>query len=179
MYALIAVVVGIFAMMMGYRRGFIAQIPQLIGMTIGIVCAHIFLYPGEELLREVCPQFKNMLASDYIYSVMTTGLIYLVVFFVFSKVSSFISLAMKMISLGILNKVFGTFVSLLRYMLLLSVIFNFILAWRNDEELIKLATCNDGNLVVGIVSLQSLLLGGDSVDDLSLTLQLHAAKSIS
>lgn len=52
-YHLIAIIVAVFGVVKGYRKGFFRQIPLLIGFCFGVVCARIFCVPVEEGLRQL------------------------------------------------------------------------------------------------------------------------------
>lgn len=178
-YHLIAIIFAILAITKGYRKGFRRQLPLIIGMCFGVVCARIFCMPVEEGLRELLPSIAKRPESDYVYSILSRGIIYIVIYEIFSFCTGFLRLLMRTFSSGVLDSIIGAVFTLTRYMLMLSIGYNFLLCWQTDSQLLRYAKSDDGNIIEGVMLVAPALLGGESVDDLAHTLQLEAAKCIS
>ncbi len=178
-YHIIALVVAILAIIKGYRQGFRRQMPLVIGFCFGIVCARLFSVPVEEGVRELLPSIAGKPEADFAYSVISRGVIYVVVYEIFSLCTGFLRLLFLKISSGVLDSICGAVMATARYLLMLSVGFNFLLCWQTDSQLLRYAESDDGNIVEEVMLIAPALLGGDSVEDLAHTLQLEAAKCIS
>lgn len=177
-YHVIPLIVAALAFMRGYRKGIIKQIPKFIGFCFGIVCAHLFAPPVEDALRTLMPSIASKVEGDYIYSVLSTGLVYLTVYGVLDTCTRFLNLIFRKRP-EILGSLAGSLFCFVRYMLLLSVIYNLWLGLRTNSDLMKYAKSDDGNIVEAVMLIAPAILGGESVEELAHTLQLEEAKSIS
>lgn len=178
-YSFIAIIVVFFGITRGYRKGFIRQVPLLIGFCFGVICARIFAAPVEEGLHNILPSIARRPENAYIYSILARGLIYIVVYEIFSFCTGFLKLLFKVFNSGILDSIAGSFFALLRYMLMLSICYNFLICRDSGSQLINYAKSDDGNIVEGVLLIASDILGGYSVDDCTHILQLEEAKTIS
>lgn len=178
-YHIIAFIVAILAIVKGYRQGFRRQTPLLIGFCFGVVCARIFSVPVEEGIRELLPSIASRPEADYVYSVLSHGIIYVVVYEIFSFCTGFLRLLFRAMSSGVLDSICGAVLTSVRYLLMLSIGYNFLLCWQTDSQLLRYAKSDDGNIVEEVMLVAPAILGGESVEDLAHTLQLEAAKCIS
>lgn len=177
-YHLIPLIVAAIALIRGYRKGITKQIPKFIGFCFGIVCAHLFAPPVEEAMRTIMPSVESKVEGEYIYSVCSHGVIYLVVYGLLDTCTRFLNLIFRK-KPEILGSITGSLFCLVRYMLLLSVFYNLWLGLRTNSDLMKYAKTDDGNIVELVMLISPAILGGESVEDLAHTLQLEEAKSIS
>ncbi len=166
------------ALLQGYRKGIVKQIPKFIGFCFGIVCAHLFAPPVDDALRVLMPSIGTRVEGNYIYSVIATGIVYLFVYGVLDTCTRFLNLIFRK-KPEILGSIAGSLFCLIRYMLLLSVIYNLWLGMRPGSEILRYAKADDGNIVELVMLISPAILGGESVEDLAHTLQLEEAKSIS
>lgn len=178
-YHVIAILIATLGIVKGYRKGFFRQVPLLIGFCFGVICARIFCAPVEEGLRSLIPSIATRAESDYVYSILSRGIIYILVYEIFSFCTGFLRLLFRSFDSGVLDSISGSFLTLVRYMLMLSVIYNFILCRTTDTDLLRYAKSDDGNIVEEVMLVAPAILGGESVEDLAHTLQLEAAKCIS
>lgn len=178
LYHIIPLFVAAYALVRGYRKGIIKQIPKFIGFCFGIVCAHLFSPPVDEALRVLMPSIGTRVEGDYIYSVLATGVVYLFVYGVLDTCTRFLNLIFRKRP-EILGSIAGSLFCLIRYMLLLSVFYNLWLGMRPNSELLRYAKADDGNITELVMLISPAILGGKSVEDLAHTLQLEEAKSIS
>ncbi len=178
-YHLIALIIFAVAIVRGYRKGLFRQVPLLIGFCFGVVCARLFCQPVCDGLHELFPSWGAKPDGSYVYCTIATGLIYIIVYEVFSFCTSFLKYFFNPLSKGILGSLGGAVFSAVRYMLMLSIIYNFLLCRSTDSSLFKYAKADDGNIVEEVMLIAPAILGGESVEDLAHRLQLDAARSIS
>lgn len=167
-----------YSLVRGFRKGFVKQIPNFIGFCFGIVCTHIFYPPLDEMLRTILPSLAERVEGDYIYSVFAVGTIYMAVYAVVSVCTGFFRIVFRS-SPGLMGSLAGSLFCLVSNMLMLSVFYNFWLGMKPHSDLMKYAKADDGNIVEAVMLLSPALLGGESVSDLAITLQLEEAKLIS
>lgn len=179
LYHLIALLVFTISVMRGFRRGLGRQLPQLIGFCFGVVCAHIFAEPLLGIFRDWLPSIGARPEGGYIYDILSRGLIYILVYEVFSFCTFFLKYLFPRSSVGMLGSLGGAVFCAVRYMLMLSVVYNLILCCTMDGTLLRCARSYDGNIAEEVMLIAPAILGGESIEDLTHILQLEAAKSIS
>lgn len=177
-YHIIPLLVATLAFTKGYKKGFMKQIPNLIGFCFGIICAHIFSTPVEEILRSFLPAFSTHTQGHFFYSVFSRGLTYIIVYRLLSFCTGFLKIIFSS-SPEILGRISGSIFCSVRWVLMLSVVYNMWLGINPRSELLKYAKSDDGNIVEMTMLYGTAILGGDSVEDLAHKLQLEEAKSIS
>ena len=178
-YHLIAIIIFTVAVMRGYRKGLFKQIPMFIGFCFGVVCSRLFCEPLSDWLRDLFPSWGNRPEGAFIYSTISTALIYISVYKLFSFCTSFLKIFFNPMPKGMLGSLGGALFSAVRYMLMLSIVYNLLLCRTTDSSLYKYAKADDGNIVEIVTLISPTIIGGESVDDLAHRLQLDAARSIS
>ena len=178
-YHLIALLVFTYSVVRGYRKGVFRQVPMLIGFGLGVICAHLFAAPVEECLRDMFPSVATKPQGEFVYSIFSRGLIYLLVYELFSFITGFLKIFFAPLPKGMLGSLGGAAFMAVRYMLTLSVLYNFLLCWNMDSSLMRYAKSDDGNIVEEVMLIAPAILGGEDVGDLAHRLQLEAAKCIS
>lgn len=165
--------------MRGFHKGFFRQLPLLIGFCFGVVCARLFCDPVMDFIRDLVPSLNSKVECDYVCSSIARGLIFLFVYEIFSIVTAFLRLLFKKSSSGILDSICGMVFAAVRYLLILSIVFNWLLCVHPRGPLLKYAESNDGNIIEEVMLIAPAILGGQSVENLSHTLQLQDASYIS
>lgn len=163
----------------GFRQRFSAQVPSLIGMAFGIVCARMFCEPAEQIITDLWMRNPDPVTYDYAVSNIACGLIYIVAYFLFKFVTMIVGKVLAARQTEILDNISGAILGLVRYMILLSVCYNLILSFSPDSRLLKSASADDGNVVREAMLISPALLGSESVLVLSHRRQLEEAKKIS
>lgn len=178
-YHIIALAVGIVALMKGYGSGFTGQVSGILGFAFGAVCCHVFSEEVEEALKWAVPGVMDIPGHTFIYSVLAVVLIYTVVFLLFRMLTGVLRSAMQVFGLGLLDRIFGAGFCLLKYMVFLSLVYNVIVCLNPRSPLMKYANADDGNIVECVMLLAPELLGCYSFEDLAHILQLREARRIS
>lgn len=178
-YHIIVIAVAALAVVKGFRMGFTGQISGILGFAFGTVCAHVFEPDVEELLRSMLPGISRLVGATFIYSVLAAVIIYVAVYLIFRIFTKVLRRAMQVFSIGMLDSILGSAFCLLKYMMVVSIIYNLILCVFPDSRLMHFAKADDGNVVEAVMLLAPGMLGCDSVEDLAHLLQLRDAKKIS
>lgn len=177
-YLILTIIVASWAVIHGFRMGFSSQIPTLIGISVGILCSHIFLAPASELLQSHFPLFSSRTEADFAYGTIAGSLVYLISFRIFSFATRLIANALDSRD-GILNSLGGAMVGLLNKMILLSIALNIWFCFNIRSELLNYANHDDGNIVGSVMLITAPVLGSESLPSLCHKLQLEEAKCIS
>ncbi|MBD5358439.1 MAG: CvpA family protein [Bacteroides sp.] len=178
-YHIIVIVVAAVAVIKGFHSGFTGQVSGVLGFAFGTVCTHVFGEQAESILRFILPFIKGNAGALFIYSVISSTLVYSGVYSFFRMLTRVLRSAMQVFYVGMLDKLLGAAFCMAKYMLALSIIYNLIVCVYPSSKLMKYATCDDGNLVECVMLLAPELLGCHSIDDLYHLLQLRDAKKIS
>lgn len=178
-YHIVAIAVAAIAIIKGFRIGFTGQVSGVLGFAFGTVCAHVFDEQAEAFMRMILPGLEGRPGCSFVYSVCAAALVYLTVFMIFRIFTKVLRSAMQVFYVGMLDKLLGAAFCLVKYMLVLSIIYNLILCVNPSSPLMKYATAEDGNIVEVVMMLAPGLLGCHSYEDLSHIMQLREAKKIS
>ena len=178
-YHLVAIIVLILGVARGFRKGFFRQLPLFIGFCFGVVCARLFSEPVIDAIRDLIPSLNSKVECDYVCSSIARGLIFLFVYEIFSIVTGFLRMLFKKLSSGIVDSLCGMVFTAVRYLLILSILLNWLLCVHPQGTLLKYASSDDGNIIEGVMLVAPAILGGESVEDLAHVLQLERAKCIS
>lgn len=172
----IALCVG--AVWRGWRQGALRQVPAMFGWCIGIIAARL---GGPELARELS---AGGLASGYPdgdMAAMWLGitLVYGLTALVVTLICSPLSTLLRVLGHDILASLFGSMLSLLRTVTVLSMLFNVWATFDQDCLALRLADGGDGGLVEGVMHVAPALAGQPDFDEIIVRRQLREAKKIS
>lgn len=178
-YHIIVIVVGAVAVIKGFHSGFTGQVSGVLGFAFGTVCTHVFSDQADTFMRAVLPWLSGHVGAGFIYSVTSSALVYGAVYLFFKFFTRVLRSAMQVFYVGMLDKLLGAAFCLMKYMLVLSIVYNLIVCVDPSSPLMKCATADDGNVVEGVMLLAPGLLGCTSFEDLSHLIQLREARKIS
>ena len=110
----------------------------MLGFAFGTVCAHVFDSQVEEILRMLLPWLRRSVGGAFIYSVVSSAIIYSVVFTLFRSFYESVE-ERDGFSMWNADKLWrGS--RLMKYMLGLSIVYNLILCVDPTSRLMKYAT---------------------------------------
>lgn len=172
----IALCVG--AVWRGWRLGALRQVPAMLGWCIGIITARL---AGPELARELS---SGGLASGYPEGDMAAmwlgiTLVYGLAALLVSLICSPLATVLRVLGYDVLGQLFGSVLSLLRTVTVLSMLFNVWATFDQDCLALRLADGGDGGLVEGIMHVAPALTGQPDFDEIVIRRQLREAKKIS
>lgn len=173
------VILGGWGLLSGFRRGMAGQVCSLLGMAFGIVCARALMEDAEEVLRMLFPFLTGHVGSGFIYSTLAAGGVYVIVYVLFTTLTRTLRNVLRMFHVGILDSMAGAFFGALKYLVVLSIVFNCIVCVNPGSVLVKSSSDSDGNLLGGVMAIAPGILGSLSCSDFALLLQLHEARKIS
>lgn len=177
--SLIAISLIAVAIVLGFRKGFRRQLPRLFGLLFGAVCAHIFRIPLQtEIMREF-PLALNRPETEFIYSTIACGSIFLVVFLIFTFCLSIFARIFRHRESSVVDSMAGALVALLIYTTFMSLAFNFLICLKPRSELSASMTHSDANILSEVLMVAPLVIGSQSPEELAHRLQLDDARRIS
>lgn len=179
LYHVIVLAVALIAVARGFRNGLTRQVSGVLGFAFGVVSTRVLSPEFEHMLRNALSWIENGYRSEYIYSIVSCGIIYLTVSLLFRRLTGALRNAMEVFDIGILDSLTGAVFCVLEYLMIVSIALNLIICVNPESTLMHYAKASDGNIVEGVAKLSPALLGSESVDDLAHIIQLHEASRIS
>ena len=149
----------------GWRRGFVYQLASVLAVAFGIVAARLLGPGATEWLEGYFPHSDSPIAA-YTYTVLGAGVAFVVVYALISLLAIILRGIMKVIHLGALNSIAGAALGIAKWVVLLSVILNVILALKPSSKLADYCDDDDGNIVELVMDAAPALMGIDGPDEL-------------
>lgn len=179
LYFVAVLIVAIFAIISGFRKGITNQLSSLLGFSFGVVSARIFT-PEFAQYFEFCASISQAQEfADITVNLICAVIIYVVIYGFFSIFSGILRQAVAVFDVGILNRILGSCFSLVKNLLWLSIILNLALCMSEKSDLLRYEKANDGNLVAAVMAMTTTFLGCYGAEDFAHFYQLKEAKSIS
>ena len=178
-YLIIVLLVALVSLATGFRRGCTMQLSSVLGFAFGAVAARVFTHPFSQYFMWVehfspAPEF-----NEFSVNLVTAGVIYSIVYWLFSILSGILRKAMAVLETGIFNRLLGSFFTLIKNLLWLSLFLNLMICFKSESGLLGFERANDGNPVAAVMELTPMILGCYGGEDFAHIHQLKEAKSIS
>lgn len=178
-YHIIAIGLSVLAIFRGYKIGLMRQTSAILGMVFGVVCARVFAPMCVDFFMGLLPSFLHGFNSSFIVATFSAGAIYTLVYVIVKLLTGIIDFAFRIFSSGVLNSIAGSLFCLLKYVMFISIVYNFIVDINPESELLKIARDHDGNVIEGVMWVAPAILGFPDAEELGYRLQLERAKEIS
>ena len=178
-YLFLVLAVAFIAIAWGFRRGITGQLASLLGFAFGAVAARVLTPEFTASFYWVdsftpAPEF-----NEFGRRLVCASIIYSITYFIFSIISKLLRGAMSVFQVGMFNRLLGAFFSLVKNLLWVSIILNFLICFSAESDLMRYERSNDGNLVAAVMELTPAILGCYGGEDFAHFHQLKEAKSIS
>lgn len=177
--SLISITLIALAIVRGFRKGFRRQIPQLFGLLFGAVCAHIFRQPVELELMRMFPAAINRCESEFIYSTLACGGVFIFGYLIFSLCTRIVVSIFRIRESSVLDSIGGALLTLVIYTTFLSLVFNFLICFQPRSALSASMTHSDANILSEVLLVAPVVIGSQSPEDLAHLQQLDDARRIS
>lgn len=184
-YQLILITALLAAIVYGWRRGMAKQIAPLLGVAFGFVSARLFYEQAAEMLDPLIPASETFAPHPfgepmrkYTAYMVGAATVFAVVFLVFRLLGGVLTRAMNVIHTGAIDSILGAAFSCLKWVLIMSIIFNLWLILRPDCELRRYCSDGDGNIVELVMDVAPAMLGTESPSDLEHYHQMEEAHKL-
>lgn len=178
-YILIVFAVAAASVLGGFYRRISRQTPALIGTALGIITARL-LGPGfKEMLYGLFPSVHGQLEETFLYDTTSRIIIFAAVYLIFKALTFFVGKALGREEHSILDNIGGALFSLFKYLLFLSMAFNFLAGWDRESALLNFVKSDDGNAIEEVMLLSPALTGGEDVTEYAHKIQMEEARKIS
>lgn len=178
-YLGLILIVALFSLAIGFRRGITGQISSLLGFAFGAVAARVLTPQFVDGFRWTTGISHNEDLSDFTAHLICASVIYFVVYFLFTLLGPVLRAAMSVFETGIFNRILGSVFCMIKNMLWLSIALNIYLCVTPRIELIEYERANDGNLVAAVMDMTQEILGCSGAEEFVHYHQLREAKKIS
>ena len=178
-YHIIVIGFAALAIFRGYKLGLVRQTSAILGMAFGAICARIFGPMCVDYFMSLQPDFMRGFNSPFIFATLSAGVIYTVVYTIVKLLTGIIDFAVRVLSSGLLNSIFGSLFCLLKYLVFISIVYNLIVDINPESKLLKVARDHDGNVIEGVMLVAPAILGFPDAEELGYQMQLEHAKQIS
>ncbi len=176
----IAVLAGcMFGIFRGWRRGLGGLIPLLLGLTFGIVLAHIGGPWSERIVAGSLFGGGEECRQSYVAGNLGRGALFAVGSLSVGWLTKVIGKLVGRLSIGLINSLAGSMVGLFYWLMWLSVMLNGLLAVWPACGLESCGDRGDGNLLAEVMLMSPALLGTEDVCELWHSCRLRDARKIS
>ena len=178
-YFIIVVIIGVWAVLTGFRKGLVRQIGAVLGVAFGIVAARTLSPEFIGIVNGWLPKSLNGFNRSFVCLTLTSGLIFLVAYGIVSVCSLPLNKMMKMIPVGILGSIGGSLFRLFQYLLFLSLFYNLLADLNPSSSLTRASSMHDGNILEGVMKIAPPILDFPGAEDVAFRQQMEDAKKIS
>lgn len=169
----------LFAVWRGWRTGLLHQLAGVLGIGFGIVVARIFCPDVSIWLQEHYPSLAEGFLAEYKTRIIAQTLLFGGTYLAFALLTAVLKSAMSLLKVGALNSIAGSAFSLMKWMTVMSIFYNAILAMFPNGALANYCDDGDGNMVEVVMAVAPMLLGTPGPDELLHQRQMEEAKAIS
>lgn len=178
-YHIIVIIVAVWGILTGYRKGLLRQTGGVLGVAFGIVAARSLAPEFLPMVDHWLPPLITGFKRDFLLQTLTVGMIYLVSYSFVQACCIPINKLMIFLGGGIINKLAGAVFRTFKYLLMISILYNIIIDICPDTGLAKSSRLHDGNVVEGVIQIAPAVLGFPGGEEVAFRQQLEDAKKIS
>lgn len=178
-YYIIVVAAAVWAVVTGFRRGFMRQTGGVLAVAFGIAASRILSPELSPSVDEWLPPQLNGFNRPFVCATLTCGGIYLIVAALVSICSLPLGKLLGMLGMGVLNSIGGAVFRLFRVLLVVSIFYNLISDLSPAGDLTRTSSLHDGNIVEGVIKIAPPLLGFQGAEEVAFRQQMEEAKKIS
>lgn len=178
-YYIIVVIVGVWCIFSGYRKGLMRQMGVVLAVAFGIACSRLF---GPEFMPHVdewLPASLRGFNRDFVCQTLTYGSIYLLAECLVALFTMPVGKLLRFLGSGILDSLSGAVFRLFQGLMVLSIVYNLLVDLNPDSELTRSSRLHDGNLVEAVMKVAPAILGFPDAEEVAYRQQLEDAKKIS
>lgn len=178
-YHIVIIAVALVGLWLGWRAGFSGQVPAVLGLAFGSVCAHIFGPGLRERVTGRYPDLVHMPGGEFACCFMSGALVFTAVFAVCVLLTGVLGRVASSFGGGVADSLFGALFGALKYLVFLSILLNLQACFNTGASSLRSAESDDGNVVAAVMRLAPPLMSEMGLDDYLYILQMRHARSIS
>lgn len=176
---LVVITVAVWAIVTGFRRGFMRQAGWMLAVAFGIVGSRLASVDFNPVVEEWVPQWVDGFKRTFVVQTLAGSLIYIVVSVVIGLIALPLGGILRVLGGGILDSIGGAIFRLFQYLMIISIAFNLVVDMNPGGDLTRSSRQHDGNVVEGVMQLAPSVLGFPGGEEVGHRQQLEDAKKIS
>lgn len=178
-YNLIIIGVALWAILTGYRRGFLRQIGNLVAVVVGIIVVRIFSAEFSPQVDGFVPGFISGFNRPFLVMTLTCMLLFFLVYSILALACISLGKMMRVVPGNIINSIGGALFKLFQWLLFISLAYNLLADLSPAGDLTRSSRLHDGNIIEGVIKLSPALMGFPDAEEVGYHQQLEDAKKIS
>ncbi|MBR5102600.1 MAG: CvpA family protein [Muribaculaceae bacterium] len=160
---LIIFLVAVVGLIMGYRRGLIRQAASLAGIVAGVIVCQIFGDTAINILKAVFPGWEKWPMPEVTPNIIALSLLFIIILLLCRLAGSFFKNIAEKLHLGLFDKIGGCGLGIVRYLLILSILLNFLLVFKPDSSIFTQQHMLNNKPFQFTLDLMPTILGSDSI----------------
>lgn len=157
---IIILIVTVGALVYGFWRGFIVQLGAVAGLIVGVLACRLF---GDSLavwIGDVLPSLSdNVGTAMLINRTIAYVILFIVCYCSVRLLASLVKTITSALFLGVFDRILGALFSLLQWMIVLSLVVNFICLISPNSTFIAESTLANGHAIGAVRDLAPAILG--------------------
>lgn len=178
-YYIIVIVIAVWGIISGYKKGFMSQIGILLGVAFGIVATRMFSPAFAVTVNDWIPASVSGFNRVYICECLACGLIYIFTSSIVSLLSMPVGKITSILGSGVVDSIFGSLLKLFQLLMIVSIFYNLMVDWSPTSDLTRSSRLHDGNIVEAVMKIAPPVLGFTGAEEVAYFQQLEDAKKIS
>lgn len=178
-YYLLVIIVAVWAILTGYRKGFLRQLNGLTGVAFGIVAARLMAPDFTVVVDGWMPEGFRGFNRTFLCDTLAAGIIYIIVASLVTLATVPVGRLVSSLGDGVLNSIGGAIFRCFQFLMVLSIVYNLLVDLNPRSELTRSSRLHDGNIVEGVMQIAPSILGFPGAEEVDYRQQLEDAKKIS
>lgn len=178
-YYIIIVVAAVWAVITGFRRGFMRQTGSLLATAFAVVAARLLAPEIIPAIDGWLPPFVSGFNRPFICQTLAAGAIFFAVYGLISLCVWPLNRLIGLLGYGVLNSIAGAVFKLFVSLLFLSILYNLLVDLDPKSDLTRSSSRHDGNLTEAVMKIAPPILGFTGAEEVAYRQQLEDAKKIS
>lgn len=178
-YYIIVVIVAVWGILTGYRKGLLRQAGGVLGVAFGIAATRMLSPDFADAVDGWVPSWISGFNRPFVVDTLACGIVYILS-------SGFISLCtmplgriIGILGAGVLDSIGGAVFRLFQVLMVLSIVYNLLVALSPTSDLTRSSNRHDGNIVEGVMKIAPPILGFPGAEEVAYRQQLEDARKIS
>lgn len=178
LFQVVIIAVGVWGVIRGARRGFMTQLGPLLALGLALVTAIVCREYVEPQLPGLPKLPWDAGARSYVRMAAATSVVFLPALVFFEGVCYPLSRLAASFGVGVVGRISGAVVCLARYLVVVSAVYNMIVAIDPETPIVDAASHDDGNLVQLVMPIAPAIMDYDDIDEFLHRRQLYEATQL-
>lgn len=179
LYQLLVIVVLAIAVLRGAKKGIIGQIDSLLGLGFGITACRLLKGKVAYEIVTLWPATTNTPDTMFLPEALACAFLFMLFYALMASLRPLLRRIFCKLEVGVGNVMLGVVLSVIKYIVMLSLIYNIVIGLNPNSSLMKDACSDDGNLCEGVLMVAPALMNTHNFENLAHEKQMLEASKIS